>query len=158
MTVQDLKGETKAGTLSNTYTADVTVQPIDKIFVTGSFSRQLATTSTIAHLVAAYQPDFKSDVDTWLGSIEYVQSEHWVWNSTVLYSNADNFNDFSDVGLPLGSDFTRIEVSIGPKWMPRKHVSIEPKCAYYRYHSNPAAERNNYDAFGFFLEGTIALG
>lgn len=158
MTVQDIGGETKADTTSHIYTADVTVQPLENVFVTGYFSRYLSTTSTIAHLVAAYQPDFKSDVDTWLGSIEYVPSEHWVWNGTVLYSDADNFNDFTGVGLPLGADFTRIEVSLGAKWTPRKDVSVGPKCAYYRYDSNPAAERNDYDAFAFFLEGSVALG
>ena len=148
---------TKADTTSHIYPADVTIQPIDRIFLTGYFSRQLATTSTMAQLVAAYQPEFKSDVDTWMASIEYVQSENLVFDGTILYSDADNFNDFSDVGLPLGSDFARVETSLGVRWKPREHISIEPKCTYYRYNSNFAAERNDYDAFGFFLEGTIAL-
>lgn len=83
---------------------------------------------------------------------------HLFVDSTISYTRADNFNDFTDIGLPLGADFNRVEVTFGLRWTPRDGISVKPEYAFYHYGSNHKAEIGDYNVNVLGLEASIAWG
>ncbi len=133
--------------ISHVYTFDVMVQPLVNLMTTASFSRQNAATRTPARDASvANTPTFNANVNTWMFDAGYAVRPEAVLTSTVLYSRADNFNDFSDAGLPLGTDNERIECSLGIRYALSKHLWLEPKYAFYQFRANPDVEIGNYNA------------
>ncbi len=150
----------KTTAVSHIYTFDVTSQPLDELLLTGSFSRQTSATRTPAALSAtANTPTFNADVDSWLFSASYSFSKNVSANSTVVYSLADNFDDFTNNGLPLGVDDQRLELETGLTWTVNKYLTVEPKYAYYRFQANTHADAGgDYDAHLLSFEATVAWG
>ncbi len=150
----------KTSSISHIYTFDVTSQPLDELLLTGSFSRQTSATRTPAQLSAtANTPTFNADVDSWLFSGSYSFSEKLVANSAVVYSFSDNFNDFTNAGLPLGVDDQRLDLTASLRWTVNDRLTLEPKYAYYRYQANSNADAGgDYDVHLLLVEATVAWG
>ena len=140
-------------TNSHIFTFDLSLQPHPNLLTMLSFSRQLARTVTpAASSSVANTPAFEANVDTWLLDVEYVVRPNLVLTSALEYSRAENFNDFTAVGLPMGTDFDRVDLTVGFNWNLGKYVSLEPKYAFFYYRSNPHAEFGDYFAHVFWLE------
>ncbi len=146
----------KSRSLSNIYTFDLILQPRPDLTMMASYSRQTAFTTTPASNSSSTQiPNFNANVGTWLFELGYAPRPELVLTSTLLYSRADNFNDFTNIGLPLGADNARVDLTIGVKYSLNKHISIEPKYAFYHFNANPDAEFGNYNAHMIGLDVSI---
>ena len=142
---------------SNIYTLDVVLQPRPDLMTMASFSRQAAFTETPARYSqsTANTSAFRADVHTWFFETSYAPKPEMVLTSTLLYSRADNFNDFSDMGLPLGADNGRLDLTLGVKFLLNKYVTIEPEYAFYHFKANPDSEFGNYNAHVIFLDVSV---
>ncbi|OGW86478.1 MAG: hypothetical protein A3C35_05380 [Omnitrophica bacterium RIFCSPHIGHO2_02_FULL_46_11] len=150
------QGEVETGMLSHVYTFDMTLIPRPDIFITGSYSKDQSHTQS--ERAMSLVPTFNSGVDSWFLSILYMVNEKIHFNGAVLYSHADNFNDFTAIGLPLGADFNRVDVTFGCKWTPRKNFSLGPKYEFYHYGANHKAEYGDYNVNIAGLEASLAWG
>lgn len=146
----------ETGARSHIYTLDVSLQPWRELTTTASFSRQNAATTTPARLASsANTPTFNADVSTWLLSTDYTPKPNVTLTNTLLYSRADNFNDFAGAGLPLGADFYRWDVTTGLKWALTEQTSIGADYAFYTYNPNENVESGEYHAHLLWLEGSL---
>ena len=147
---------TKTLMQSHIYTADLLWQPAEPLVMTGSFSRQTAVTSTPARYAAggSNTPAFNADVNTWLLSADYTPPRHpsLALSGSAQYSVADNFNDFSAVGLPLGETFDRLDLTSGITWSPVGDSSLKAEYAFYHYNGGGAEEPGDYNAHVIWLE------
>ncbi len=143
--------------LSNIYTFDVMFQPMQKLMSLISFSCQNANVDTPANdsPSAGNTPSFDANVQTWLMSLDYAFFEDLTFTSTLEYSWADNFNDFTRSGLPMGVENQRLGLTTGWRWLVRKNMTIEPRYEFYYYKANPSAEFGNYHAHVFSVEVSV---
>ncbi len=146
----------KTGSLSHIYTYDVVLQPLKTLLTTMSFSRQNAWTTTPAALNATVNiPTFNADVNTWLLSMDYTPIPQLTLTNSLLYSRADNFNDFANTGLPLGVDNERVDLTTGLQWALAENLSVEGEYAFYHYQANSNAEFGDYNAHVIWLRGSV---
>lgn len=154
----EAEGSVETGVLSHIFSADVTFHPSEKLVTTFAYSRQLSevrTPAQTAPIAGTYLPAFHTDVDSWLASADYSVCRNLALTGTLLYSRADNFDDFTAAGgLPLGTDDERVDVTAGLKWTPKEDVSVGLEYAYYHYASNPNAGPGDYDAHVVGVEGS----
>ncbi|MBI3088277.1 MAG: hypothetical protein HYY91_05275 [Candidatus Omnitrophica bacterium] len=146
----------KTGTRSHIYTYDVTLQPLKELVTTASFSRQNAATTTPARYASTPSniPTFNADVSSWLFSADYAPKPNLTWTSSLLYSRAQNFNDFADTGMPFGADFHRLDLTTGIAWSPSDQTSLGLDYALYTYNPNENVESGDYTAHVIWLEVT----
>jgi hypothetical protein len=142
------------------YTWDAVIQPMTDLLFTVSFSIQDAFVLTPAQdsPTPAQTPRFNSNVTNWLVGAEYALKEDVVLTGAVQYTNAANFTDFSNFGLPLGADFRESEITVGLRWEPKKDITLEPKYSFYHYETNPDAAVGNYNANVLWLEAKAKWG
>ncbi len=150
------QGEVETGMRSHVYTVDLTFIPKPEVLITVSYAKDQSHTQS--EKAMSLVPTFNSGVDSWFINIFYMLNEKIHFDGTVLYSRADNFNDFTDIGLPLGADFNRIDVAFGCKWTPKKDFSLGPKYEFYHYGANHKAEYGDYNVNVVGLEASIAWG
>ncbi len=137
----------KTGTTSHSYTFDVAVQPQPELSTVLSFTRQTAATWTPARFSSTVPiPTFNADVNTWLMSTEYALSRKVTFTNSLQYSRADNFNDFTAFGLPLGVDNMMLDVLTGINWVLTDSVSVGAEYGFYHFQANSNAETGDYDA------------
>jgi len=125
----------KTGMLSNIYTYDVTVQPLRELSSTISFSRQTAATWTPARFspTTSQIPTYNANVNTALLSTDYVPKENITVTNTLQYSRAKNFNDFTGIGMPYGTDFTQLDFTTGVTWSLAPTLSLGTEYGFYSY-------------------------
>jgi hypothetical protein len=151
----------ESGVLGNTYVLDASVTPIDDLSLTGSFTREELATKTPATADPTRLtplPGFNSDVDTWLFSLDYAPKSNLSFVSAVSYSRADNFNDFANIGIPLGAEYNRVGVTLGVKWTLKHNVSVEPLYEFYHYGADERADGSSYNASVVGLEVSAPWG
>lgn len=144
----------KTASRSHIYTYDVSLQPHRDVSATASFSRQNAWVTTPARYFQTIPfvnnssniPTFKADVNTWLLGLDYTPPAPVSFNTTLLYSWADNFNDFSEVGQPFGAEFDRLDLTTGMKWQVRDGTTVGTEYAFYHYNPNDNVEPGDYNA------------
>ena len=161
MTRTEGEAQMKSGVLLNDYVYDLTWIPSPSLIITGAFARESLSTKTAANSFTGSSiplPGFDAGVNTWLFSMSYIPRENLSVTSSLSQSRADNFNDYANIGIPLGADFNRVTAIFGLKWTPRKDISIEPEYAYYHYGANPHADAGSYDAHLLGLEVSMGWG
>ncbi|HEX9780536.1 MAG TPA: hypothetical protein VGB20_04905 [bacterium] len=140
-------------TLSHIYTYDVALQPLNGLLVLGSVSRQDADVVTPArHGPNPPIAAFSSDVTTWLLTVDYTPTSAVSLTSSLLYADAENFNDVSPTALPYGIDNERLDLELGVNWSPKEDVTLGAKYGYYHYLAKSLAEAGNYRANALWLE------
>ena len=138
---------------------DLSSQPRKDLFFTGSFFRERAWTNLdAASATTATTPRFNADINTWLFSADYLLSEKMTVMSSLQYSIATNFNDFTSIGLPLGADYRQLDLSLGLRWALKLNVTIEPRFDLYRYDPDSKADTGAYNAYQVWLKTTFSLG
>ncbi|MBI2870651.1 MAG: hypothetical protein HYY14_02945 [Candidatus Omnitrophica bacterium] len=132
---------------SHTYTYDLTIHVLRELMLMGSFSHQTAATVTPARLAASGQvPVFNADVNTWLVGADYMMRPNLTLDASAQYSEADNFNDFTSTGLPLGADFGQIDLTCGLRCELAQDTSVRAEYGYYHYQPGSQAEIGKYKA------------
>lgn len=146
----------KTGTLSHIVTADLSWQASEKLLGTASFSRQTASVTTPARAAAAAgnTPTFNVDVNTWLLSADCAATSKLTFTGTAQYTWADNFNDFSDTGLPLGVESEQVDLTGRLTVAFGKDASVSAEYGFFHYRANSSAEAGDYDAHRILVEGT----
>ncbi len=149
--------QTKNDVLGNVFSYDVTLQPLDPLLITLAFNRELLKVATPAALAStAKTPGFNSNADSWLLSVSYSPMEKVSLFNTLNYTRARNFDNFSAIGVPLGSDFDQYDTTAGIRWQPRQDLIIEPNYTYSSYQTNSvSAEFGNYSAHVIWLDLTL---
>jgi hypothetical protein len=143
---------------SHIYTFDVALEPLPALLTTASFSRQAAVTTTPASLAAsATVQDFHADVNTWLLSATYAPKPSVTLSGTLQFSSADNFNDFTARGMPLGADFHQADVAAGVTWALDDRTAVDASYEFARYNPNENVEAGAYDAHILWLEVSRAF-
>ena len=157
---EGLAGLQESGILGNTYVLDVTMIPHSQISTFGSFTREELALKTPA---AAYTasgiplPGFNSDVDTWLLGVDYAPKDNVSVTSTTSVSIADNFDDFTSIGMPMEASFTRVGFTLGVKWLFRKDITIEPRYEFYHYGPSKYYDHSSYNAYLASIEVSVGL-
>ncbi len=149
--------ETKSRGLSNIFTYDLNLQPIDPLFVTLSFSQDFSDVKTRAGSVSSTQiPSFESNSNSWLASASYVINEKLSLNSSYQYTIIDNFNDVTTSSLqPYGADNKSYDMTMGLAWNVNKSFSLEPHYSYYSYRTNQDADNGSYSAHVVWLDAKL---
>ncbi|MCG3176667.1 MAG: hypothetical protein MOGMAGMI_01625 [Candidatus Omnitrophica bacterium] len=143
--------------ITDTYTADLTVLPDDRLSMTFSTSFQNGYVDTPAanSTSDAQSPRFNSDVWSWLGTADYRVNEAVTVDTLVRYSRADNFNDFTAIGLPYGSDYNEWEASLGLNWKVKPGLTVAPRYTLYGYNPNDMADTGRYTAHVVWVDCKI---
>lgn len=147
----------KTGMRSHIYTYDVTVQPWRELSTTVAYSTQFANVTTPAANPSAGTPipAFNANVGSWLVSADYAPSRWPVTLTGALqYARADNFNDVADIGLPLGSDFAKIDAMSRVAWAVREGTSLGVEYDFYAYNGNNNLEHDDYRAHAVWFDVT----
>ena len=146
----------KTGMRTHTYTYDVTLQPIRTVTTTASFSRQTSAIWSPARFAGSgYTPTFNANVDTWMLGTVYAPTPSLTLTNNLLYSSASNFNDdVIRLGLPLGADFQRVDVTTGVTWSVTPDTSVGTQYAMYHYLPNEAVQYGDYTAHVLWLDVT----
>ncbi len=144
----------KTGMLSHVVTADLSWQPNEKWLATASFSRQAAAVTTPARYSTGTAPTFNANVNTWLLSADGVLTPSVTFTGAVQYTRADNFNDFSDTGLPLGVETDQMELTGRLTRALGNDASVSAEYGFYHYRANSNAEAGDYDAHLLLVEAS----
>lgn len=142
---------------SHIYTVDFATQIIKNMTNTVSFSRQTSRTVTPAMSSNAIAiPPFRADVNTWILGTEYCFPRDIIFATSMEYSRANNFNEFTNIGLPLGVDNKSLDLDAGFKIPVGKSVSLNPTYHFYHFGTNDHAEAGGYNAHVASMDVTIA--
>lgn len=146
--------ETKSHSLSHVFTYDITLHPIERLLLTTAMSYQdYKVTTPAASASSARTPGFNADVKSALVSASYRIDDTKSLFSSAYYARTDNFDDFTSIGLPLGSDYTMYDVTLGLSWQPRENLTVKPQYSYYNYDpSSVSAEYDGYSAHVGWLD------
>ena len=109
----------KTDTTSHVYTYDVVLGPLKDLLLTGAFSRQTMVTKTPARNASTATdniPAFHGDVNTWQLGADYAPAPRLTIISSLLYTTASNFNDFTANGMPFGAGFDQLALPTGLNW------------------------------------------
>jgi len=148
-TIAQAESLVKTSTDTHTYTYDVSLEPRNDLLMTGSFSRQTASFETLARFGstgATNIPTFNADVNTWMWTVDYAPKPQLSTTSSLLYTMARNFNDFTAGGIPYGADFDQLDLTTGLNWALGEDASLQAEYGYYHYQANSNAGTGDYDA------------
>ncbi|MBI3316993.1 MAG: hypothetical protein HYZ85_03185 [Candidatus Omnitrophica bacterium] len=144
---------------SHIFTWDVTLQPIQRFLILSSVSRQQAWVDTPASSAAVAQtPRFNANHTSWFVNTQWDITDSIALSNGLHLTRANNFDDFTSIGLPLGTDFILMDISAGLRWTVNEYLSLEPEYVYYHYRANPLADTGNYNAHLVSLKSMIHWG
>ena len=151
--------DSKTNMTSHVYTFDLAFQPTPELLSTLTYSKQTAVTATGARFAA---PDngqtqaFYAGVSSWLLSSGYTLNPKTVLTNSIVLSEANNFRDVSAITLPLGADYTKVDVTTGIRFTPSQDMTIEPKYTFSQYRPNEEFEFDGgYTAHVIWLDFTL---
>jgi len=134
-----------------TYSAEVTLAPVDYFYTSLLYERRNDSTSVRSNgaggaATTAQLPDYKANVDilTWDASFALSKKTAVTGGYSMYFS--DNFNDFSSTGLPLGLNNLSQKASIGVKQSLSKDRSLEFKYSYQNYAEDSNNHIDDYEA------------
>ena len=91
-------------------------------------------------------------MNTWLLGVNYTSNAAISLNSTLQWSRARNFNDFTANGMPFGASFNRVDVTTGLKWSLTEDASVGTDYAFYSYLPSSLSEIGGYHAHVIWFE------
>jgi len=140
---------------ANIYSAGATLMPKDDLYLTFFYHYKQASTETQANgnggkTSGVNQPTYNANVKALSASCTYSLVKDVTVRGSYTYSRADNFNDFSQVGLPLGLDNFSQDASIGIERKICTNCSLEFKYDFTQYNETSNAGIDNYEAHLFY--------
>ncbi|MBF0571938.1 MAG: hypothetical protein HQL12_08740 [Candidatus Omnitrophica bacterium] len=138
--------------LSSILTYDITVEPVDPLMLTLSYSHaeNYIRTLQASQTGTSNIPTFNSGDNSWLFSDSYTPMENIVLTNTVAYTLSPNYVDISD-GVPYGSSFKELTFTTGLEWTYHKWLKLGPSYEHASYRDNSLAGAGNYSANIFKL-------
>ncbi len=137
----------RSDTLESVYTVDLPIVTVPELMMSASWQyRDLVSVTPANEQTPQNYAPFHGDINAWMLSVGYLISKDITLHSSFLYQLADNVMDISSTGAPFGSDFDKIDLTLGLKWKVSKTVTLEPEYDYYHYDPNENVEVGAYDA------------
>ena len=132
---------------SHIFVFDASLQPFKDLLIVTGVSPQYAWVETPARYIAdGNTPRFQANLLTWFMNFNYNLTQSVSLVNNLEYSVANNFNDFTAGGLPLGAAYHQLNLSTGINWDITKRISVELQYAFYRYAANEQVDSGNYNA------------
>jgi hypothetical protein len=130
---------------ANVYSVSATVTPLARLYLTGLFSFQDTRTEAYDNGVAAVQT-YQGDVYTAIGTAGYALNAKTDLTLQYTFSWAENFEDNSVDGLPLGLDNERhgLIVSLVHKFT--ENITAQLRYGFYKYDENSNGGVDDYTA------------
>ncbi len=150
---------TKNHMLTSAFTYDITVQPVDPLLLTLSYSHVENYVRTLAasepgganNATYPYLPTFNSGDNSWLFSGSYSLTENLTFTNSVSYTLSNNYVNFNN-GVPYGSSFKELNVGAGVDWKYHKWLKFSPGYEYASYRDNSLVGVGTYSAHIFKLK------
>ena len=127
------------------FSVSSTVIPLPRWYVTGYVSVQDTHTSAFANHDPSVQA-YKGDVYTLMWTTGYAIDDKTDFTLEYSYSRSDNFQNNSDVGLPLGLSFQRHALVAGLSRKISKYVIAHLRYGFYDYDESSTGGFNDYVA------------
>ncbi|MDP3790930.1 MAG: hypothetical protein Q8R38_02675 [Candidatus Omnitrophota bacterium] len=143
----------KAQYLAHIYSAGATLTPKDCLYMTLFYQYKQASTETQANGNGGSverMPTYNASFRTLSASCGYSPVKDITLKGDYSFSNADNFNDFVNIGLPLGLDNFSQDASIGIEKKLRGDCSVEFKYDFTQYHETSNGGIDDYEAHLFY--------
>lgn len=137
------------------YTASITATPFSSLFLTGLVSYQEVRLETV---------DSAGPIDTYNGDVLSLSaSAGWAIDSRTkldaeyIYSLAENFEDFSAEGLPLGVENQRHAVIANLSRRVTDNLSVRLRYGFYKYDDDASDGSDDYKAHLVGVAGTMTF-
>ena len=143
----------KAQYLAHIYSVGTTLTPKDCLYMTLFYEYKQASTETQANGNGGSverAPTYNANFRTLSASCGYSPVKSYTITGSYSFSNADNFNDFVNIGLPLGLDNFSQDASIGIEKKIRPDCSIEFKYDFMQYGETSNGGIDDYEAHLFY--------
>jgi hypothetical protein len=154
--------EETADFYQNIYSVNVTVTPINRLYLSGLFSYQTVRSESLRNPATSVplNPTMivlpsKGDVWTVNGSAGLALDEKTDLTASYTFTMSDNYADNASYGLPLGNDWEQHEVGVSLSRKLRDNVTVQVRYAYSEYQSDADAGVNDYRAHQFGASCTI---
>ncbi|MBI3307073.1 MAG: hypothetical protein HYZ84_04640, partial [Candidatus Omnitrophica bacterium] len=132
---------------SHIFVFGASLQPVKDLLIVTGVSPQYAWVQTPARYATdGNTPRFQANLLTWFMNFNYHLTQSVSLINNLEYSVANNFNDFTASGLPLGAAYHQLNLYTGINWDITKRVSIELRHAFYRYAANEQVDSGSYHA------------
>lgn len=132
---------------SHIFTFDLTLQPRHNLLITTGVSPQYAWIVTPARENNINNtPRYQANIFTWLLNLNYDFNEKLAFLGGFEYSNADNYVDYTNAGLPLGAAFNQMNVTAGLNWKLSQIVTLMLEYGFFRYNGDDRVDTSNYNA------------
>ena len=143
----------KAQYLAHIYSAGATLTPKDYLYMTLFYQYKQASTETQANGnggSVARMPTYNANFKALSASCSYLPVKDITLRGGYSINMADNFNDFSNIGLPLGLDNFSQDASVGIEKKIRTDCSIEFKYDFMQYGETSNGGIDDYNAHLFY--------
>ena len=131
--------------VADIYSVSVTATPISSIYLTGLFSYRDAKSESFDNDSASVI-GYEGDVYSFIGTAGWAVGEKTDLTLEYLYSRADNSQDNSADGLPLGVDNKRHGLSLGCSRKINDQVQARFQYGFYKYDEESNGGVDDYEA------------
>ncbi len=139
--------DVRADTLEHVYTFDLPIKTVAELMMTASWQyRDMVTVSPANEQTPQNLAPFHGDINAWMLSANYLISNDITLHSTLQFQLADNVMDINYSGVPFGSDYNKVDLTLGLKWKLSKTMTLEPEYDFYHYDPNEKIEVGKYNA------------
>lgn len=132
--------------LNNSYSFDTYLYPRSDLSFSSVLTLYDSAVRTPASNNTAAFGTFKSDVASWMVGADYAPFEDLSIHQDIYYSWANNYEDFSQTGLPYGAAFNRVGYTIKFDWTRFKKWKLGPIYSFSHYGPNPDYDAGRYTA------------
>lgn len=139
---------------ANSYFGQITLAPYDYFYFSLFYENRNAFTRTRANGDGGgivRQPIYDADFDTLRFNCSYALSKATTIEGGYSMYRTNDFNDFSEIGLPLGVDNFGQDAFIGLRRALNKNSSVEFKYGYARYDEDSNNNIDDYEAHLFSM-------
>lgn len=140
----------------NIYTASITAMPLASLFLTGLVSYQDVRLKTIDGGIGSVV-SYDGDVLSLTTSTGWAIDPQTSLDAQYVYSLAENFEDISSAGLPLGVDNQRHAFMVNLSRQINKFLSVRLRYGFYNYDDDGSDGADNYTAHQFGVVCALAF-
>ncbi len=139
---------------ANVYSANATLTPFRRLYLSATFSYSDARTVTAQNDNPSVVP-YKGDIYTIISSATFAVNESTDLQATYTFSRAKFDQNNVVEGLPLGLNYVRHGVTFGATKRLTPNLSTNLRYALYQYDEPSSGGVNNYTAHGVFATLTM---
>lgn len=143
---------------SHIFTADLTVQPIDRMLLITGFSFENFIIQTPGRDLASYLASWHGNSVVWMNSVSYDITQRLNLTGGLNVQRADNFHDFAIDGLPLGISYRQLDLNAALRWKVNETVSVVTEYGYFFNLPFAGTDTGSYDANAIAVKTVLNWG